>query len=29
VTVEDLTDYLEDSYRLKAPPSVLRRFDEQ
>lgn len=27
VTVDDLTDYLEDSYRLKAPVSVLRRFD--
>jgi hypothetical protein len=28
VTLDDLTDYLEDSYRLKAPPAVLRRFDE-
>jgi hypothetical protein len=27
VSIEDLTDYLEDSYRLKAPPAVLRQLD--
>lgn len=27
VTIDDLADYLEDSYRLKAPPKILKLLD--
>jgi hypothetical protein len=27
VSLDDLTDYLEDSYRLKAPPTLVKKLD--